>query len=66
MEIYFELSKKQLKGLQDGTWSLKIPSSVKVYRKENSRGCFIEVEDEQIEEIINYLDGSGINWQKND
>jgi len=66
MELYFELSQKQLKGLKDGTWSLSVPYDIKVDHKDHTRACFIEVDDENKEDVIEYLENQGISWQKND
>ena len=66
MEIYFEISKSQLNGLNNKMWSFNFPHNIKVSRKENSRACYISVEDHEIRDVIDYLDDSGLAWQTND
>jgi len=67
MEIYAEITKKILNAVEKDGYKLTLPSGVSLRRKKGSRACYIEcVDDEVKEELIDFLEQSGINWQEND
>jgi hypothetical protein len=67
MELYAELTRKQLKRMEDGDTMFALPSGLSLRRKKGSRACYFEAEDEfLIDQLKDHLDSLGINWQEND
>jgi hypothetical protein len=64
MDIYVELSRKQLQRLNDGDWKMDLPGDVTVTRK--ARACYLEVDDnkELIRSVEDVLDDLGVSWQE--
>jgi len=66
MEIYAELTRKQLIKIESGEMKFVLPSELSMIRRNGSRACFFETEDDyQLEQFKNNLDNLGINWQDN-
>ena len=67
MEIYAELSKKDYAAVLDGSVSICIPEGVTMKNRSGSRSLHFEFDDKDIGDLlIDGLDASGINWQRND
>jgi len=67
MEIYAEISRKQLQKVQGGTMKLPVSAGITCKRKEGSRCCYFEVDTQSaFQQLEDYLDGAAILWQIND
>lgn len=67
MEIYIELTRKQLKSMEEGTWKISLPLDVEMTRRKGSRACYLTTEDENsFQTISSILDNLGLSWQRND
>ena len=65
MDIYAELTKKQLESLESGA-KFNVPSGVSVNRKSGSRACYFVCNDKQsYREMVEALEDVGISWQDN-
>ena len=66
MDIYAELSKKQLKELEDNNSVFVLPDGVELSRSKQSRACYFVCDnDSAAEELMSVLDEAGISWQEN-
>ena len=63
MEVYAEMSRKTLKL---DVFPFRLPDGVELNRKHGSRACYFTCNNEKsFAELIDLLDLSGMNWQKN-
>ena len=66
MEIYAEITKKQLRDIESG--KLKIPDieGVDITNKKGTRGFFFDCEGQySFEATVEFLDSLAISWQEN-
>ena len=63
MEAYTEISNKLLHKIEQEGYNLNVPSGVTIKRKQGSRVCYFECDDSIKNELIDFLDDNGINWQ---
>jgi hypothetical protein len=62
--IYAEITRKQLKQIENGTFNIPVPDGVSLSRKKGSRACYFEVSGGSSKRIlVAQLDRLGINWQ---
>lgn len=40
-----------------------IPSNIRMHRKQGSRGCYFECDDNDVSELKDFLDEQRISWQ---
>ena len=67
MDIYAEITKRDLKRIEDGRFNILsgLPSGSSVKRKRGSRACFIECDSDDASDVAEFLDDNGISWQEN-
>ena len=66
MEIYAELSRKQLKSVEGGDMEFCLPEGVSLSRRRGSRACYFKCADETaLMDLISGLDACWITWQDN-
>lgn len=64
VDLYIELSKKQLSKLASGDYCLEFPHGTEVKYKTGSRVVNVTCENKEVmKELIEGLDASYINWQ---
>jgi hypothetical protein len=65
MEIYIELSNKQLKAIENGRLNFSFPDGVNLTRKNGSRYCYLDAEDDILfDSVVDKLDELGLSWQR--
>jgi hypothetical protein len=64
MEIYAEISNKRLREIEELGRELLIPSGAKMSRKQGSRGCYFEFDEDSKQEMVEFLEGNGMTWQE--
>jgi hypothetical protein len=66
MDFYAEITRKQLKQIENGELEFALPEGVTMTRKPKSRACYFSCDSkEAAEELIEGFDASYINWQEN-
>ena len=65
MELYIEISHGMLKKIESGKFKLSLPDGVEIIGKEGNRGFYLSCEETEFDELRDYLDDNGINWQEN-
>ena len=66
MDIYAEITKKQLAAIEDGRLEIAVPPGVIFSRRPNSRACFFECDGQySFDAVVEFLDAVGISWQEN-
>ena len=63
MEFYAELTRKMMQQIEEGKISFKLPEGVTLNRKQGSRACYFECNDDLKESFIDFLDSNNINYQ---
>lgn len=63
--IYAEITKKQLKDIEEGRMSFNLPNGVSLSRKEGSRACYFSCDDADAEYLKELLGSLDIPWQEN-
>jgi len=63
MEIYAELTKKSLYEIEVLGKDFILPDGVKWQRKWGSRGFYLECDEDNQIELVNFLDKNKVNWQ---
>tara|TARA_R110000824_G_scaffold148242_3_gene317838 strand:+ start:17687 stop:17899 length:213 start_codon:yes stop_codon:yes gene_type:complete len=65
IRIYAELSRSQYGLIQNGSASIVVPYGTTMHNKRGSRGLSFECDDNEIaDELVQGLQTSGINWQR--
>lgn len=66
MEVYAELTRKQLNAVESGDMEFSLPNGVKMSRRRGSRACYFQCADEDaLVTLIDGLEASWITWQEN-
>ncbi|MFW5879492.1 MAG: hypothetical protein ACOCUV_01575 [bacterium] len=64
MEIYIELTPKQLKSMENGKLNIPFPEDVTLTREKGSRACYLHSEDDTLFGLVEEkLDELGWSWQ---
>ena len=64
MDIYAEITKKQLREFEEGKRSFSLPDGVELIRKQNSRACYFSCDDDIGDQVKDMLDDIDILWQE--
>jgi hypothetical protein len=64
MDIYAEMSLSMMKKIATGKTKLNFPDGVTVIGQERGRGLHLYCDDSMGDELKEFLDQNGINWQE--
>lgn len=63
MEIYAEISHKTLQEIEGLGNDFILPPGVQMHRKQGSRACYFECDENTKDDLIGFLDDNRISWQ---